>query len=101
MEQYRLLIKLKAYGISGNILQWIHYYLTSRSQYVNITGYLSSGENVTSWVYHASPFRVSYLYYRDIHDKLYIIRVLQIFDIIDVLTIFKNIFVDNDSELVI
>ena len=36
-----LLIKLKAYGISGNAIYWIQSYITSITQYGNINGTLS------------------------------------------------------------
>ena len=46
----RLLVKLKGYGIDGNVLNWIEDFLTDRSQYVSINGFKSSTKPVTSGV---------------------------------------------------
>ena len=46
----RLLIKLKGYGVSGKILNWIKDFLSERSQFVNINDNVSSKIPVTSGV---------------------------------------------------
>ena len=46
----RLLVKLKAYGIDGNILKWIENFLTGRSQKVVINGECSDKAEVTSGI---------------------------------------------------
>jgi len=45
-----LIKKLYAYGIRGNLLQWIQSYLTNRSQYVYYNGYTSDYRDVTCGV---------------------------------------------------
>ena len=46
----RLAIKLKNYGINGNLLHWIKNFLYGRRQQVRINSTLSNWENVTSGV---------------------------------------------------
>ena len=46
----RLMIKLKGYGITGNILEWIQDFLSRRHQYVNINGCKSEQSEVSSGV---------------------------------------------------
>ena len=46
----RLLVKLKGYGIEGNVLDWISDFLNDRTQYVAIDGHKSSTKPVTSGV---------------------------------------------------
>ena len=46
----RLLHKLKAYGISGKLLDWIQSFLTDRTQYVTVNGTSSGQVPVTSGV---------------------------------------------------
>ena len=46
----RLLNKLRLYGISGPILQWIDMFLSGRSQNVTVDSCFSSKTAVTSWV---------------------------------------------------
>ena len=46
----RLLSKLKAHGIRGNVLKWIENWLTDRKQRVVINGKASTWTNVTSGV---------------------------------------------------
>jgi len=46
----RLLVKLKAHGIKGNVLQWIQGFLTERKQAVVIDGVKSTTSNVLSGV---------------------------------------------------
>ena len=50
MPHKRLINKLKAYGIQGNILNWIENFLSDRSQYVKINNNISSFLKVTSGV---------------------------------------------------
>jgi ribonucleases P/MRP protein subunit RPP40 len=45
-----LLLKLKSFGIHGNMLRWFHSYLYSRSQYVSVNGYKSTLFSPTSGV---------------------------------------------------
>jgi len=46
----RLISKLKAHGITGNILRWIEHWLNGRKQRVVINGYLSEWINILSGV---------------------------------------------------
>ena len=46
----RLMTKLKGYGISGNIYNWVKDFLSNRSQYVSINGVTSEKGLVTSGV---------------------------------------------------
>ena len=46
----RLLLKLRGYGIRGNMLNWIRDFLSGREQYVNVNGSRSSTVPVTSGV---------------------------------------------------
>ena len=46
----RLILKLEAHGISGNISKWIQQWLTGRKQQVNINGKISSWADVLSGV---------------------------------------------------
>ena len=46
----RLINKLSAYGIQGNLLRWIEDFLSDRSQYVKINNNMSSLLNVSSGV---------------------------------------------------
>ena len=46
----RLLIKLRGYGIRGNILEWIRDFLSNRKQYVNVNNTKSKTLPVTSGV---------------------------------------------------
>jgi hypothetical protein len=45
-----LIYKLSAYGVSGNMLQWLQSYLTERVFYVVVNGFESSYRNITSGV---------------------------------------------------
>ena len=47
---HRLLYKPKYYGISPQALNWVHSFLTNRTQQVLLEGYMSSSINVTSGV---------------------------------------------------
>ena len=46
----RLLLKLTAYGISGNVLNWIKPFLVHRKQHVVINGEFSAWSSVNSRV---------------------------------------------------
>ena len=46
----RLLVKLKAYGVNGRVLQWIDAFLSNRKQRVTVRGSLSEWSSVTSGV---------------------------------------------------
>ena len=46
----RLLVKLKGYGIDGNLLLWISDFLSDRSQFVTVGGVSSKNARVTSGV---------------------------------------------------
>ena len=46
----RVLFKLKAYGISGNVLNWIMDFLSNRQQGVNVNGSCSDWSNNISGV---------------------------------------------------
>ena len=46
----RLLLKLKSYGINGEILNWVEDFLTGRKQRVNVNGKFSSRTDVLSGI---------------------------------------------------
>lgn len=50
VPHFRLIKKLEGYGIKGNLLHWITDFLSNRSQYVNVSGSVSSKSPVTSGV---------------------------------------------------
>ena len=50
VPHHRLLYKLKYYGISPQALNWVHSFLTNRTQQVLLEGNMSSSINVTSGV---------------------------------------------------
>ena len=51
VPHHRLLSKLKAYGIEGNLLRWIKEYLTERTQVVLVNGVESDNGLVLSGVF--------------------------------------------------
>ncbi len=50
VPHHRLLYKLKYYGISPQALNWVHSFLTNRTQQVFLEDNMSSSINVTSGV---------------------------------------------------
>ena len=46
----RLLLKLKAYDVNGNLLSWICCFLSHRKQHVMVNGHFSEFKDVTSGV---------------------------------------------------
>ena len=50
VTHYRLIGKLKAYGICGSLLKWINSFLSMRKQQVSVNGCLSSEQSVISGV---------------------------------------------------
>ena len=50
MPHHRLFTKLKGYGISGNILEWIKNFLSERKQKVVLNGSNSKWTDVTSGI---------------------------------------------------
>ena len=54
VPHHRLITKLKGYGISGNILEWIKNFLSERKQKVVLNGSNSKWTDVTSGIPHGS-----------------------------------------------
>ena len=54
VSHQRLLIKLEAYGVSGNLLLWLKAFLTNRRQRVVLGDHLSNWVEVISGVIHGS-----------------------------------------------
>ena len=78
----KLLHKLKGYGISGNVLDWITDFLSDRSQYVSVNGTCSGSTPVTSGVPQGSVLGpILFIYY--------------INDMPDVVECFIKIFADD------
>ena len=72
IPQKHILYKLKAYGISGKVLNWIMDILSNRRQRVNVNGLCSDWSNVISGVLQGSvlgPLRFI-VYINDLYLKL-------------------------------
>ena len=78
----KLVHKLKGYGITGNVLQWISDFLIGRKQYVSVNGCQSSDTPVTSGVPQGSVLGpILFIYY--------------INDMPDIVDCFIKIFADD------
>ena len=77
----RLLYKLKCYGISPQTLNWIHSFLSNRTQQVLQKGHMSSSVNVTSGVPQGSvPGSIFFLIYiNDLPDYIQNNSTLKLF----------------------
>ena len=73
VPHFRLIKKLKAHGVDGNVAKWILSSLTGRRQRVVINGVSSSWENVISGVPQGSVLRplLFLLYSNDIDTDLF------------------------------
>ena len=92
-----LLYKLKAYGISANIIRWISSYLSGRTQHVRIDGCLSSLIDVSSGVpqgSHLGP--ILFALYLD--DLLWMLKNIKFLAYADDIKIFKTIKSDGDAH---
>jgi len=63
----RLLTKLKAYGITGKLLDWIRSFLQCRKQRVTLDGAKSSWTDILSGVPQESVLGPIFLYYHEPH----------------------------------
>jgi len=59
----KLLLKLRSYGISGNLLSWIENFLTNRSQQTKVGNSLSNIANLSSGVVQGRLSGHCYSYY--------------------------------------
>ena len=94
----RLMLKLAAYGIGGNLLKWIHSFLIGRTQQVRVNGTLSSVQPVISGVPQGSVLGplLFVLYINDIGDD---IKDSRLFLFADDTKLSKHIHSPTDQEL--
>ena len=94
----RLLEKLKAYGISGQILKWIGSFLDGRTQIVKVNGESSYEASVTSGIPQGSVLGpiLFVIYINDLPD---IVRSSDSFLFADDTKIMRQISSENDSLL--
>ena len=94
----RLAAKMKAYGISGNVLSWTQDFLAGREQVVRVNGELSVPKPVTSGIPQGSVLGplLFVLYINDLPD----IVKSNIFLFADDTKIFKNVKSREDALLV-
>jgi hypothetical protein len=94
-----LIYKLKTYGISGSLLNWIVEYLSNRTQTVKVKEHISSDRNVTSGVIQGSvlgPLLFT-LFINDVDDVVKNCFILKYADDIRIYRCFKS---DHMSQLV-
>ena len=93
----RLIKKLEAHGISGNVSRWIKNWLTDRRQRVNINGKTSKWADVLSGVPQGSVLGplLFLIYINDIDDGI----ISKIWKFADDTKICKNIKNERDVEI--
>ena len=93
----RLIKKLEAHGISGNVSRWIKNWLTDRRQRVNINGKISNWADVLSGVPQGSVLGplLFLIYINDIDDGI----MSKIWKFADDTKICKNIKNERDVEI--
>ena len=99
LTPYLILLKLSAYGLSGNLFHWIKTFLTNRRQLVRINSFYSNICSITSGVLQGSvlgPLRFT-IFINDIVDSLDDTTTAKLFA--DDLKLYTNISTSNSIDL--